>query len=68
MIRYLVSYQLDGSQWNIEIPAKSYEDARRRIEAISHGEIEGEIHGNIPASIGWAAPLITWWRNFRRSQ
>src|SRR5688572_8371501 len=31
MKRYLVSYRFDGSEWNIELPAESLDDARQRL-------------------------------------
>ncbi len=61
--RYLVSYRLDGGEWNIEIPATSFEDARRRLGQLHFGRVEGEVIAKIPSSMGPIAMLAAWARN-----
>ena len=41
--RYLFEYRHDGSEWGIEIVAKSPEDARQRLKALSWATYKGEI-------------------------
>tara|TARA_R110001592_G_scaffold229029_2_gene485642 strand:+ start:177 stop:425 length:249 start_codon:yes stop_codon:yes gene_type:complete len=60
---YLVSYRYDGGQWNIELPATSIEDARRRLSQLHFGQLEGELIANIPGSMGPLAILAAWVRN-----
>ena len=41
--RYLFEYRHDGSEWGLEIVAKSPEDARQRLKALSWATYKGEI-------------------------
>jgi hypothetical protein len=61
--KYLVSYRHDGAQWNIELPATSFEDAERRLSQLTFGRVDGEIIANIPGSMGPLAMLLTRLRN-----
>lgn len=61
--QYLVSYRLDGAQWNIEIPARSIEDAERRLGQLHFGRVEGEVLARIPRSMGPIARLAASIRN-----
>lgn len=63
---FLVSYQLDGAQWNIEIPATSFEDAKRRLGQLHFGRVEGEVIAKVPGAMGPIAALATWIRNLTR--
>ncbi|MBF5090464.1 hypothetical protein F1640_10650 [Novosphingobium sp. NBM11] len=60
---FLVSYRLDGAQWNIEIPATSFEDAERRLSQIHFGRVEGEVIATVPGVMGPIAGLAAWIRN-----
>jgi hypothetical protein len=46
--RYLFEYRHDGSEWGIEIVARSPQDARERLKAISWANYKGEIAAKIP--------------------
>jgi len=46
--RYLFEYRHDGSEWGIEIVAKSPQDAQERLKAISWARYKGEIAAKIP--------------------
>jgi hypothetical protein len=46
--RYLFEYRHDGSEWGIEIVAKSPQDAQERLRAISWARYKGEIAAKIP--------------------
>lgn len=64
---YLVSYNYEGSRWNIEVPAASFDDAEARVRALSFAKVDGELFAKIPASVGFLAPLMAWLGNtFRR--
>jgi hypothetical protein len=62
--RYLVSYRHDGGEWNVELQARSLEDARRRLDQLVFGRLEGEIIAKIPAPLGPLAALTASVRNF----
>ena len=44
---YLFEYRHDGSEWGLEIVAKSPEDARQRLNALSWATYKGEIAAKI---------------------
>jgi len=46
--RYLFEYRYDGSEWGIEITAKSPEEACERIGALTWARYRGEIAAKIP--------------------
>ena len=46
--RYLFEYRHDGSEWGIEIVAKSQQDAQERLKAISWAHYKGEVAAKIP--------------------
>ena len=45
---FLVSYRYEGAEWNVELPAQSWEDARRRVSALSLARCEGEVIARLP--------------------
>lgn len=63
MKRYLVSYRHEGSQWNVELPAESLEDARRRLSQLALGRVDGELIADIPGALGPLAALAAFARN-----
>lgn len=66
---HLISYQLDGISWSIEIRASSADDAMRRLRrAAAYGTYDGVLQATIPAvpGAGVFVRAITWWRNWRR--
>lgn len=63
MKRYLVSYRHDGGSWNIELPAESLEDARRRLSQLTFGRLDGEIVAKVPGALGPLAALAAAVRN-----
>lgn len=60
---YVLTYRHDGAEWTLELPAKSWDDARRRINSLCFARIDGELVQRIPASVGWFVPLVVWIRN-----
>lgn len=61
--RYLVSYRHDGAQWNIELPAASFEDAERRLSQMHFGRVDGEVVATLPGSMGPIASILIAIRN-----
>lgn len=45
---YACTYRYQGSEWAIVIAATSPEDARRRMEAMTFGRVEGEHVATLP--------------------
>ncbi|CAD5300692.1 hypothetical protein BOSE62_70399 [Bosea sp. 62] len=41
--RYLFEYRHDGAEWGVEIAARSPEEAKRRLQAMTWARFEGEI-------------------------
>lgn len=62
--KFLVSYQFDGAQWNIEIPAQNLQEAESRLYNLRFGKVDGEILTILPASMGTVAKIATSLRNF----
>ena len=46
--KFLVSYQFEGAEWNIEIPARSFEDAERRVTALAKAKCDGQAVASLP--------------------
>lgn len=66
---FLVSYRYEGADWGATIKAQSFDDAKRRIEAMgAWGKIDGEHIATIPASLGPLVRLVVWLRNMGRLQ
>lgn len=64
------TYRFEGSEWSIEIRARSWGEAQARLRSIGLGRIDGELVARIPAGpgAGWLARLICAVRNaFRPS-
>lgn len=64
MKRFLVSYRMDGSEWNIELPAKDFEDAHRRLGQLHFARVDGELICNVPSALGPFAALAAVVRNY----
>jgi hypothetical protein len=60
---FLISYRHEGALWNIEIPARSWEDARKRVSALALARCEGEVIVRMPALPGPLARLSRLIRN-----
>lgn len=59
---YLCDYQYEGHTWSIEISATSFKDAEKRLNALKHGEIVGQLKASIPIPIkqSWLTRLQRW--------
>ena len=65
---HLFEYRHDGATWSIEIPARSEEDAKERIEQLQNAKYLGVLQMKIPIELGIIARLICWWQNHRRAR
>ena len=60
---YLVSYRHEGAEWNIELHARDWEDAKARLARLPYATIDGEVALVLPAPAGPLAPIIVAVRN-----
>jgi len=62
---FVCSFPYDGSRWGIEIYARDFDDAKRRLERIgTNGTVDGEFVAKVPVmSGGFLVPLYCWIRN-----
>ena len=67
---WLVSYNMDGSQWSLNIVARDAEDAKRRLaQAAAWGTVDGELISSIPVwRGGFLVPVSVWWHNLWRKR
>ena len=63
---YLIRYRHDGAEWSIELPARSYEDAKARLGKLAYANVDGELIFKLPAGTGLLAAIITTIRNAGR--
>ena len=61
---YLFDYNHDGDSWSFEIPARSEQEARERVNKLSNARYLGEIKMTFPGRTGLLARLICRARNF----
>ena len=47
--RYLFTYLFGGTEWSVEIPALSLEEARERIKVLPFARCDGEVHARTSA-------------------
>ncbi|QEX25074.1 hypothetical protein FRZ61_50190 [Hypericibacter adhaerens] len=60
---FLIRYTYGGAEWGLELPARSLEDAKARLERLSYATIDGELVLTLPAAIGPLAAVIAKIRN-----
>jgi hypothetical protein len=60
---FLFSYRYEGAEWNIEVPARSWDDAKKRVSALTFARCEGEVIARMPAALGPMARLVAFIRN-----
>lgn len=64
---YAAEYPFDNRRWGLTIHARSWEEAEERLRRIgAFGRVIGSDVTAFPASMGWLAKLLVWWRNLRR--
>jgi len=64
---FLFSYRHEGADWNVEIPARSFEDARKRVCALALARCEGEVVLRMSALPGPFARLFGFMRSIGRA-
>ena len=62
---FLFSYSHAGSQYSLEIPAYTAEEARERVAKLAYAKYDGELAYKIPAITGASVfvRLLTWFKN-----
>lgn len=56
--RWACSYEIDGKPFCLTIPARTHDEAQRRLRAIGMtGKVDGELMAVIPANVVTLAPL-----------
>jgi len=62
---HLFSYNYEGSQYSLEIPAHSEEEAKSRLTRMVYANYDGELVATVPAMpvSGIFVRLVTWLRN-----
>jgi hypothetical protein len=64
---FLFSYRYEGAEWNIEVPARSWEDAKKRVSALTFARCDGEVIVRMPAALGPIARIVALIRNACRT-
>lgn len=62
---HLFSYNYEGAQYSLEIPASSPQEAKERLSRMAFAQYDGEFVAQIPASSPARifASMLTWTRN-----
>lgn len=62
---FLFSYNFEGAQYSLEIPAQDAEEAKHRLSRMTFAKYDGELVQSCPAppGTGILLRLITWIRN-----
>jgi hypothetical protein len=62
---FLFSYNYEGVQYSLEIPAHSILEARARLNSMCYAQYDGELMCKIPAIAGAGifVRLLTWFKN-----
>ena len=63
---YLFEYDHNGLLWSVEIPARSEQEARERVNKLSDARYLGEIRLTVPRRYGAFARLACWASNLFR--
>ena len=57
---FLASYPYRGQQWNIEIPAESFDEAEERLKNLCFAKVDGELKATIKAPPNWLARFLSF--------
>ncbi len=60
---YLFTYQCDGIEYALRVPAYSQLEATARVRRMSTAIYDGEVVAKIPMSLGWYARVLVALRN-----
>jgi hypothetical protein len=61
--RYLFEYNFDGATWGFDIMARSPEEAKERIKALTWAKYQGEV--KLKLSVPAGNFLLRWFRRIR---
>ena len=64
--RFVCSYSYQGQKWVVDVMAQDFEDAARRLQAISLGKVDGIHVMTIPARLSLLGRVLVWLRNCLR--
>ncbi|MER9354182.1 hypothetical protein NKJ86_09045 [Mesorhizobium sp. M0025] len=56
--RYLFEYRHDGTEWGIEVMARSPQEAKERIKSLTWARFQGEVQAKIRIPTGGLFPEI----------
>lgn len=67
---FLFSYNYEGAEYSVEIPATNEEEAKQRLSRLAFAKYDGELMYKIPASpgAGILVRLVTWTKNRLQSK
>lgn len=51
--QFVCEYRFDGKTWDIDIYARSWEEAKKKLKCVSSGEVLGIVEEEFPANITW---------------
>jgi hypothetical protein len=60
---YLFDYGYDGESWSFEIPARTEQEAKERVEQLTNAKYLGEIKLTVPGQYGLLVRLLCRVRN-----
>jgi len=61
---YCCEFKFDEKRWDIDIHARSREEAEEKLKAVSSGKVLGELACEIPANCPiWLYKIISWFKS-----
>ena len=64
---FVVHYRHEGAEWGIQLPARSFEDAKARLARMPYATVAGELVMTLPAYTGPLASIVSAFRNALRT-
>lgn len=61
--KYICEYVFNGEKYGLTIPAKSWEEAEKRLKEIGKGNVLGIETVTIHYKLGWIAKILVWLKN-----
>ena len=58
---YLFSYQFEGREYSFDIPARSADEARERLNRMFYATYDGELYARIPVPAGGLLLRLWTW-------
>lgn len=60
---YLFTYQCDGAEYALRVPAETQQEALARVRRMSTAVYNGEVLARIPLPLRWPVRMIVFLRN-----